>query len=147
MVEDALSGSAQITGWDGICGRGFYDAFVSHDNVKEAYNRWNDGEFLRSSNRRGFEFGEVSWKPWYGKVGSTLYIDPAVAYLVPRGVPDFFISRFGPADYIETVNTLGLPYYAKQKLMDFDKGVMLEAQSNPLNICTKPRAIIKLTAT
>ncbi|MCL2076350.1 MAG: major capsid protein [Betaproteobacteria bacterium] len=145
IVENSLSGSANITGWRAVCGRGFYDAFVSHAKVEEAFNRWNDGAFLRSSNMHGFEFGEVSWKPWYGKVGNTLYIDPDVAYLVPVGIPGLFISRFGPADYIETVNTLGLPYYAKQEVMDFDKGIMLEAQSNPLNICTKPRAIIKLT--
>jgi hypothetical protein len=144
-VEDILSGSSFITGWDAICGRGFYDALVSHVKVEEAYNRWNDGAFLRSANLGGFEFGEVTWTPYYGKVGSTLFIDPDVAYLVPRGIPDFFISRFAPADYIETVNTLGLPYYAKQERIPFDKGVQLEAQTNPLNICTKPRAILKLT--
>jgi hypothetical protein len=46
---------------------------------------------------------------------------------------------------METVNTIGLPYYAKQERIPFDKGVQLELQSNPLHICTKPRAIIKLT--
>jgi hypothetical protein len=144
LVENALSTSTLITGWRGVCGRNFYDALTSHAKVEDAYNRWNDGAFLRSSNMGGFEFGEVSWKPWYGKVGQTLFIDPDVAYLIPDGVPDLFITRFGPADYIETVNTLGVPYYAKQKLMDFDKGVELEAQSNPLNLCTRPRAIVKL---
>jgi hypothetical protein len=29
--------------------------------------------------------------------------------------------------------------------MRFGKGVDLEAQSNPLNLCTRPRAVIKLT--
>ena len=43
------------------------------------------------------------------------------------------------------VNTIGLPLYAKQELMRMNKGVALEAQSNPLNLCTKPRAVIKLT--
>ena len=45
---------------------------------------------------------------------------------------------------METVNTIGLPLYAKQELMRMNKGVELEAQSNPLNLCTKPRAVIKL---
>jgi hypothetical protein len=144
-VEDVLGGYSFISGWRGICGRGFYDAFVDHDAVKNAYDRWNEGAFLRSANMKGFEFGEVSWKPYYGKVGPTLFIDPDVAYLVPDGVPDLFISRFAPADYMETVNSLGVPYYAKQHLIEFDKGIQLEAQSNPLNICTRPRAIIKLT--
>ena len=145
LAEDALGGYAFITGWDGICGRGFYDALVSHAKVEEAYNRWNEGAFLRSANEFGFEFGEVSWKPYYGKVGPTLFIDPDVAYLVPRGVPEHFITRFSPADYWETVNTPGLPYYAKQRLLEFDRGIQLEVQSNPLNLCTRPRAVIKLT--
>ena len=58
---------------------------------------------------------------------------------------ELLITRFGPADYMETVNTMGLPYYASQVPMDHHKGVNLEAQSNPLNLCTRPRAIIKLT--
>ena len=56
-----------------------------------------------------------------------------------------FITRYAPADYMETVNTIGLPLYAKQELMRMNKGVELEAQSNPLNLRTKPRAVIKLT--
>src|SRR5690606_26784981 len=32
--EDALAGIAVITGWLGIVGRGFYDAFTSHDSVE-----------------------------------------------------------------------------------------------------------------
>jgi hypothetical protein len=146
-VEDILGGHFFISGWRGVCGRAFYDAFVDHDNVKKAYELWNEGAFLRSANEKGFEFGEVVWKPYFGKVGNTLFIDPDEAYLVPDGVSDLFISRFAPADYIETVNTMGVPYYAKQRITEFEKGVELELQSNPLNISTRPRAILKLTKT
>ena len=45
--EDVIGDSGVITGWLGICGRGFYDAFVGHATVKQAYDRWNDGQFLR----------------------------------------------------------------------------------------------------
>jgi len=48
---------------------------------------------------------------------------------------------------METVNTLGVPYYAKQEPRRMGKGIDLEAQSNPITLCTKPRAIIKLTHT
>ena len=51
-----------------------------------------------------------------------------------------------PANYMETVNTIGLPYYAKQEPMDFDKGIEVETQSNPIHLCTRPAAICKLTA-
>ncbi|WP_420801183.1 major capsid protein [Pseudomonas brassicae] len=66
------------------------------------------------------------------------------ARLVPEGVSDLFLSIYAPADYIETVNTEGLPYYSKIEEMPFGKGIDGEAQSNPLHICTRPRAVIRL---
>jgi hypothetical protein len=46
---------------------------------------------------------------------------------------------------METVNTEGMAFYAKQRLMDFDKGIELECQSNPLPICLKPLVVQKVT--
>lgn len=142
--EDNLAGATMITGWLGICGRGFYDAFVGHDKVKAAFDRWNDGQFLRDDMRKGFTFQEVVWKEYYGKVGNVQFIDTDEAYLIPITAEGIFSTTYSPADYMETVNTLGLPYYAAQERLDFNKGVQLEAQSNPLTICTRPRAVIKL---
>lgn len=145
-AEDALGGAAVITGWLGIVGRGFYDAFTTHSSVETAFDRWNDGQFLRDDLRKGFTYGEVVWKEYYGKVGSTTFIDTDTGYLIPiLAGESAFQTRFAPADYMETVNTLGLPYYAAQKVLEFNKGVELEAQSNPLTICTRPRIVIKLT--
>ena len=48
-----------------------------------------------------------------------------------------------PPDYIETVNTLGLPRYAKAIPSDNNKSVRLEMQTNPLSLCLRPRALIK----
>ena len=73
------------------------------------------------------------------------FIDTNSAYLVPEGVAELFIARFAPADYVETVNTLGLPYYAKQEAMRMGKGIDIETQSNPITLCTMPRACVKLT--
>jgi hypothetical protein len=45
---------------------------------------------------------------------------------------------------METVNTLGIPYYSRSETLPFGKGVAGEAQSNPLHLCTRPRALIRL---
>ena len=66
--------------------------------------------------------------------------------MIPEGVPNLFKTYYGPGDYVETVNTIGLPYYAKQWAMETGKGVYLESQTNPLHLCTRPNAVIKLTA-
>ncbi|WP_253306641.1 major capsid protein [unidentified bacterial endosymbiont] len=144
--EDALGDAGVITGWLAICGRGFYDALISHPSVQQAFARWNDGQFLRDDLRKGFTFCEVMWKEFYGRVGKLSFINDQEGYLIPVGISDFLITRYAPADYVETVNTIGLLFYAKPERLRLDKGIELEAQSNPLNLCTKPRAIIKLTA-
>lgn len=54
------------------------------------------------------------------------------------------ILAFAPADYMETVNTQGIPYYSMIEPLPFNKGMAGEAQSNPLHLCTRPRAQILL---
>jgi len=101
---------------------------------------------LLGDRRQAFTFGGVLWVRYRGKVGGAAFVGDDEAYLVPEGVEDLFKSVYAPANYMETVNTLGVPHYAKLERLPFDKGVMGEAQSNPLHICTRPRAVIKLTA-
>ena len=52
------------------------------------------------------------------------------AYFYPTGVPNLFTTVFAPADYVETVNTMGLPRYVKQYTMQNDKGVHMDTQMN-----------------
>ena len=129
-----------------LCSASFLDAFVGHSSVEAAFDRYMNGEFLRADLRGGFFFADVFWEEYRGNVNGIDFIEAGAAYMIPEGVPDLFVMNFAPADYMETVNTIGLPYYAKQELLDFGKGVDLEAQSNPISVCTRPRAVIKLTA-
>lgn len=149
-VEDKL-GALRYTGLVALCGKGFFDALVGHPAVVAAYDKWLDGAFLREVQRTqvngnpGFNFAGVAWKEYRGSVSGQSFIGDDDAYLVPMGVSDLFVTNFAPADYMETVNTVGLPYYAKQEPMRMNKGIELEAQSNPISICTRPDVIVKLT--
>ncbi len=144
-VEDAL-GNATYTGLRAFCSASFFDALVADADVKNAYDRWMDGEFLRNDPRGGFYFGGIYWEEYRGSIGGVPFIASGEAYLAPEGVPDLFVTYFAPADYMETVNTIGLPYYAKQEELRMGKGIDLESQSNPISLCTRPRAVVKLTA-
>ncbi|MDY0136345.1 MAG: major capsid protein [Thiomicrospira sp.] len=143
-AEKALGGQ-RVLSWRVMCGAGFFDALISHPKVKVAYERWQEGAFLRNDVRDGFVFAGVIWEEYVGSVGGVDFIGADEAYLIPEGVPGMFITRFGPADYMETVNTRGLPYYAKMERMKMDKGMEIEFQSNPISLCTRPRAVVKLT--
>jgi hypothetical protein len=144
LIEAQLGG-LMYTGLRAFCSNEFFDALVGHPAVAKAYDLWLDGQFLREDQRGGFPFAGVQWEEYRGGVGAQQFVEDNAAYLVPEGVPDMFITNYAPADYVETVNTNGLPYYAKQEMMRMGKGVELEAQSNPISINTRPNAVIKLT--
>lgn len=144
LVEDALGG-LPFSGIRVECGKTFWDGLTAHSKVEETYLNTQMAADLRRDPRLEFEFGGITWARNRGT--SAVKIPDGEAYAIPTGVPGLFITRFAPANYVETVNTVGLPYYAKSEPMKLGKGMDLEAQSNPLNLCTRPAAIIKLTAT
>lgn len=133
-----------------MCGSSFFDNLVTCTEIETAYERWQNGQFLRDDPRyAGFEYPKgVIWEEYRGGIGSQdPFIGATKAHVIPIGVPKLF-SRFNaPADYTETVNTIGKPMYAKQERMKFDKGIELETQSNPLHICNRPKCLIEITDT
>lgn len=129
------------------CSESFFDALTGHSTVKKAFELYNQNSFARTDQSgSAFEYAGVIYEEYSGGVGDTDFIEPGTAYAYPEGVSDLFQTHYAPADYMETVNTMGLPYYAKQEVMPFNKGVMIESQSNPINICSLPETVIKLSA-
>ncbi len=142
-IENALAGvmynKVRI-----LCGANVWAEFIEHDAVKNTL-QYQDSAALRGDPRAALEWGGALWERYRGTAAVKIPDDEA--YAVPEGVPGLFLTRFSPANYNETVNTVGLPLYAKAEPMAFGKGVNIEAQSNPLNLCTRPAAVIKLTKT
>ncbi|SDJ61076.1 major capsid protein [Pseudomonas indica] len=143
MQEDAL-GNVTSTGAIAWCGKNFWSKLISDASVKEPYLAWEAASALRGDRRMAFEFGGVLWTRYRGKLNGVPFVGDDEAYLTAVGVPDLYKTVFAPANYMETVNTLGVPYYSKLERMQFDKGVAGEAQSNPLHLCTRPRVNILL---
>ena len=71
------------------------------------------------------------------------FIDTNKTHIFPVGVPGLFRTVYAPADYVETVNTMGQRLYAKQYEMPNGKGVNLDVQMNNLEYCTRPKVLIK----
>jgi len=98
--------------------------------------------------RRTFQYGGILFEEYRGSVGGVTFIPDTEARFFPVGTPDNFDLYYAPANYVETVNTIGLPKYAKTAIdAQFQKYVALETQSNPLPICTRPRTLRKGTNT
>jgi hypothetical protein len=135
-----------------MVGDTFFDQLLSHPEVIATYTGWGEARILRESyigkNRAEnptFEFGGIVWEN-YGAIdtagdGALLGIAATEARFFPVGVQNLFRTYFAPADYVETVNTLGKRLYAKQWNMPNGKGIHGEVQSNALHIATRPGAL------
>lgn len=131
-----------------FCRPEFFDEMLKSESFYKAFDRYNNGEALREDVRRGVSWQGAFWEEYDEKFGDK---DPMPAkygaVMVPEGKPGLFLTRFAPANYNETVNTKGLPYYIKSAPKKFDKGIDMEGQSNPLNLCTSPLSVRRIKFT
>ena len=146
-LSEAELGGTVATAYRGFCGAAWFDALVAHATVKEAF-KYQEGRVLGQDLRMsGFTFGGVTWEEYRGSVSGQAFVNTAVAFIVPVTGPSINVTHFAPADFIETVNSLGLPLYAKQAPdpSGLNRFVNLHSQSNPLAMCLRPRSVIKCT--
>lgn len=135
-----------ITGWRAYCAEDYLDALVRHPNVEKAYAHYQEAsDRLGGDVRKGFVYGGVEHIECNTAVGDKRFIPLGKARLVPV-VRGLFKLYNAPANYNETVNTLGKPFYAKSEPRKMGKGWDLEAQANPLAICLAPGALVELEA-
>ena len=141
QVETAL-GATVYDHVHAFCGATWFDAFINHTLVRSAYERWQNGEMLRNDPRAGFLFAGIIFEEYTGSIGDVDFINAAQCHFFPVGVPNLFVKFNGPADFIESANTLGKALYAKQKVEDYERGIGIHTQSNPLPMCVRPRCLV-----
>lgn len=131
-----------------FCGDGFFDSLVSHQDVEQAYERYQDGAMLREDLvYEAFPFAGITFENYRSSDDGEVGIGEDECRFFAVGVPGLFDMVYAPADTIDTVNTIGLPRYAlpgmdpsgKQKYMSY------EIQANPLPYCTRPQTLLKGT--
>lgn len=131
---------AGIYGW---CGDAFWDDLIAHTEVRATYLNQAEASQLRGNAAyEMLDFGGIRFENYRGSVGGSAFINTDKCHFTPVGVPGLFRTVYAPADYVETVNTIGLPRYSRQYLMQNGKGVHLEVQMNALSYCTRPKALL-----
>lgn len=141
MIEEALGGLT-FSGVTAFCGKDFWRDLLEDKDAKETMLNTQMAADLRKDPRQSFSWLGINWERYRGVGSIKVADDEAVA--TAEGVDGLFITRFAPADYVETVNTIGLPYYGRGEAIGMNKGYAIEMQSNPLNICTRPKTLVKL---
>ena len=146
-IETTL-GAATYVQLRALCGQTWWRRFISHPKVVQAYQYYqHDGQpspLSTDLRYKGFEFGGIVFEVYRGKVGGVSFIADSEAHAFPIGVPGLYITRFAPAEYLDTVNTVGLPRYMRPYVHPKLDGVDLDTESNPLSICTRPGVLNKL---
>lgn len=148
-MSDNLAG-VPFTGVGGLCGNAFFDDLLAHVEVIESYKGTSMAQVLRQGYVTpngtvygAFEFGGIVFENYRGKNGNTPLVADDAVHLFPTGAAGLFRTVYAPADYEETVNTIGLPRYAKQWPTPNGKGRNLEVQMNALSYCVRPKVLMK----
>jgi hypothetical protein len=140
-VEDTLGGlAAGQVQLRAECGSAFFADLVAHKEVRETYLNTAAAADLRGRVGEEVSFGGITFRRYRGGLGFGVPTDKA--YFYTEGVEGLFEITFAPADTFETVNTLGLPLYARM-IPDRDRNewVRLEIESNPLPIGPRPQVL------
>jgi hypothetical protein len=121
-IEDNLMGETMTTA-HALVSSEFFDKLISHPKTEDAYKFYSatGGQPLREDMRRAFPFAGVLFEEYNGSVtpssGTAERLIPTgegIAF--PMGTFDTFTTYGGPANLLETANTIGLPLYARQMI-------------------------------
>jgi len=159
-IETHVLNGMMLAGVGIIASPTFFDAYVEHDSIIEAYTNFqavNQALNLQPGRddlrQVGFKHqGVVCWEynasgRILGDNADTAFIEADTAYAFPLGVPDMFDVCFGPAARFDYVNTEGVRLYAFEYIDPEGQFIKIDTEQNPLPICRRPQALVKITAT
>lgn len=149
-IEKNLRGE-MMTGIRCLASPEFMDALTTHPSVVQAFAAYQAlNQNLAEDYRRGFRFGGIVFEEynasWPDKDGNArLAIAANEAHCYPEGTGNTFETVVAPGNFLEAVNTMGLPYYARQEAKPLGQGMDLWAEANVLPICKRPEVLVKVT--
>lgn len=155
-IEDNLMGET-MSGVHVLASPEWYEKFIGHAKVEEIF-KYYDGQNnpLRQDVRRGFPFhglvieeyrGAAQYLQEDGTYATRKFVPAGEAIAFPLGTQDVFSTYFAPADFMDTVNTMGEQIYARSVVdPEFQRWVKLHSQSNPLPLNKRPALVVRLTS-
>ncbi len=145
QIEDNLKGDT-MNGVTALVSSEFYSKLVNHAKVVDAYKYHSEAAVrLGQDLRKGFTFGGITFVEYRASINGSRLIAAQEGHAVPLGTMDTFANYYAPADFNETVNTIGLPIYVKTWEKEGGRGTVLHTQSNSLPLVHQPAVLVKLT--
>jgi hypothetical protein len=147
-MEQHLFGE-RMTGIRVLVSSEFMDKLVSHATVKAAYANWQGAQQQFGGDlRAGFTYGGLVFEEYAATTtnstgSASLYLAANDGIAFPEGTASMFEDYAAPADFNETVNTIGIPFYAKMETTEFNRGTKIHVQSNRLPLCKIPELLVR----
>jgi hypothetical protein len=149
-IEDNLMGETMTTA-HALVSSEFFDKLISHPKTEDAYKFFSatGGQPLRQDMRRAFPFAGILFEEYNGSVTlsngtSERLIPTGEGIAFPMGTFDTFTTYGGPANLLETANTIGLPLYARQMMDTKGRWIDLMTEASILPVNKRPRLAIRL---
>jgi hypothetical protein len=149
-MESNLYGSP-MSGIHVFCSTQWMDALLASADFKEMRTQFRGTLQLGEDYHNAVSINGVTFEEHNGLAndvngGVHKFVPDNQAIAIPLGTVDVFRMWWAPADFIETVNTPGLQsLYAKQRRIEFDRGIEIHTQSNPLPLVQRPQLVVTLT--
>ncbi|MAC81483.1 MAG: major capsid protein E [Rhodobacteraceae bacterium] len=142
-----------MTSVHALCSPTFWTKLMGHADFRERYKYFENtrgADPQRADVSGGFEWKGVVWEKYLangpvpqedGSVVNQSFIPEGDARFFPVGTQQTFRQYNAPADYIETVNTPGLPFYS---MVDVKKRtVEVEVQTQTIPLCVRPGTLVR----
>jgi hypothetical protein len=149
-IEDSLLGETMTTA-HALVSSEFFDKLISHPKTEDAYKFFSatGGQPLREDMRRAFPFAGILFEEYNGSVTlsngtSERLIPTGEGIAFPLGTFDTFTTYGGPANLLETANTIGLALYARQMMDTKGRWIDLMTEASILPVNKRPRLAIRL---
>ena len=151
-IETELKGET-ISGVLALVSPEFFDKLIGHARVEDAYKYFSStgAQPLREDTRRRFPFAGIIFEEYNATVtlasGSTqTLIAAGEGIAFPLATRETFVTYGAPANLIETVNTIGLPMYARQLSRHDGSAIDVKTEASILPVNKRPRLAVKITS-
>lgn len=130
-IRDA-AGRTPMNGFIAVAGRGAYQAFVNNSAVRDAYDRWQEGSWLRGDNGGGFVWQGIEVIEYTG----TSVADDEI--LVAPKSDGLFRTVYATPDEPTLAGTMGRTTYVIPQPQENTKSWSAEVSSFVAHYCTRP---------
>jgi hypothetical protein len=149
-IQDNVLNGDIVTSIVALCSPEFFSKLINNASVKEAYKYYASLQEparnrLGSGLYREFDHAGIRYIEYRGSYNGNKLIPANDAVFMPLGVTDMFKTYFSPANKFSFVNTTGEEAYVFEYPSDRDEEIVLQSESNFVNMLRRPQVVVKGT--